>query len=172
MEVDKIEFEKFNDDQPKMSAQMILDLCRDVKDKTLFPLSSSPCIVASLKILEALKASHIYWPADFQKNIADLHTLRVLSGYTYNKEPTQPLSIKRDEPIELMLKTRIKETEIRQGVPGSHISLNMTNEEFLDREDDLFVRRRVPHDELHERVKYGHRPIYETLKDDKVINFI
>jgi len=28
--------------------------------------------------------------------------------------------------------------------------------EFLDREDDLFVQRRVPHyDELHERVKYG-----------------
>jgi hypothetical protein len=165
--INEIEFEKFNNNQSKMSAQIILELCRNVENKTLFPLSSSPCIVAPLKILEALKASHIYWPTDFQKNIADLHTLRGLSGY--NKELTQPLSIQRDELIELMLKTRIKETETRQGVPGAHISLNKTNEEFLDREDDLFVQRRVPHDELHERVKYGHRPIYETLKDDKVI---
>ena len=98
--------------------------------------------------------------------------MKSLLGYTYNKESTQPLSIQRDEPIELMLKTRIKETEIRQGIPGAHISLNMTNEEFLDREDDLFVQRRLPHDELHKRVKYGHRPIYEILKVDDVLNFI
>src|SRR5581483_2905105 len=141
-----VKFEKFYDDQPKTSGQMILELCRDVKDKTLFPLSSFPCIVAPLKLLEALKSSHIYWPADFHKNIADLHSLRVLSGY--NKEPTtQPLTLKRDSTIELILKTRIKETEIRQGVPGAHINLNKSNEEFLDREDDLFVQRRVPHDE-------------------------
>src|ERR1043165_4897560 len=150
-----------------MSAQMILDLCHDFEDKTLFPLSSFPCIVAPLKVLEALKSSHIYWPDNFYKNIADLHSLRVLSGY--NQEPvTQQLEIRRDEKIELMLKTRIKETEIRKGIPGAHINLNKTNEEFLDREDDLFVQRRVPHDELHERVKYGDRPIYETLKTDKV----
>ena len=91
-----------------------------------------------------MKSSHIYWPDNFYKNIADLHSLRVLSGY--NQEPvTQQLEIRRDEKIELMLKTRIKETEIRK-----------TNEEFLDRE---VVQRRVPHDELHERVKYGDRPI-------------
>jgi hypothetical protein len=97
-------------------------------------------------------------------NISDLHLLRILSGYTMN----QPLNLQRDEKIELMLKTRIKETEMRRGIPGAHINLNKTNEEFLDREDDLFVQRRIPHDELHERVKYGDRPIYETLKDDKV----
>ena len=51
---------------------------------------------------------------------------------------TQPLySPPRDEPIELMLKTRIKETELIQGIPGSHINLKMTNEEFLDRDDNL-----------------------------------
>ena len=160
------EFEEFNDNQEKTSAQMILDLCRDVKDKTLFPLSNFPFIVAPLKVLEALKASHIHWPAEFHKNIADLHSLRVLSGY--NKEKYQPLGIQRDEPIELMLKTRIKETEMIRGVPASHINLNKTNEEFLEREDNLFVQKHVPHDELHERVKYGDRPIYEGLKKDKV----
>jgi len=148
---------------------MILELCRNVKDKMLFPLLSNfSFIVTPLKILEALKTSHIYWPADFHKNIADLHLLR---DYNKNNKTsiTQPLySPQRDEQIELMLKTRIKETEIIQGVPREHINLKKTNEEFLDREDDLFVQRRVPHDELHERVKYGDRPIYETLKEDKV----
>ncbi|CAB5379159.1 unnamed protein product [Rhizophagus irregularis] len=164
----KIEFEMFNDIQPKISALMICDLCRNIEDKMLFPLLSSfPCIVAPLKILEALKTSHIYWPADFQKNIADLHLLRILLGY--NKvSMTQPLcSPQRDKPIELMLKTRIKETEIIRGKPGAHIKLNMTNEEFLDHEDILFVQKHVPHDYLHELVKYGDQPIYKSLKDDQ-----
>src|SRR5256885_7071380 len=61
----KVEFEKFNHNQPKMSAQMILDLCHGVENTTLFPLSDVPCIVASLKILEAdrkstrLNSSHL-----------------------------------------------------------------------------------------------------------------
>ena len=131
-------------------------------------ISSFPCIVAPLKVLEALKASHIHWPVNLHKNIADLHSLRILLGY--NKMlTTQPLySPPRDEPIELMLKTRIKETELIQGIPGSHINLKTTNEEFLDRDDDLFVKKRVSHDELHEHVKYENHPIYETLKEDKV----
>ncbi|CAG8781962.1 7371_t:CDS:2, partial [Rhizophagus irregularis] len=61
--------------------------------------------------------SHIYWPEDFHKNISDLHLLRILLGY--NKiSAIQPLcSPQRDESIELMLKTRIKETEIIRGIP-------------------------------------------------------
>jgi len=76
-----------------------------------------------LKILEALKASHICWPNNFHKNIADLHSLRVLLGY--NQVPMdQPLcNLQRDEPIEVMLKTRIKETEARLGVSGTHDSI-------------------------------------------------
>ena len=34
---------------------MILGLCRDVKDKKFFPLLSFPCIVAPLKLLEAIR---------------------------------------------------------------------------------------------------------------------
>jgi len=167
-EKDEFEFEKFDYNQPKMSAQMILDLCHGIENTILFPLSDILCIVAPLKILEALKASHIYWPNDFHKNIADLHSLRILLGYN-QMSMNQPLcNLQRDEPIDLMLKTRIKETEARHGVPGAHINLDQSNEEFLDREDDLLVRRRILHDELHERVKYGDRPIYETLKEDKV----
>lgn len=36
------------------------------------------CIFASIELLEALKSSHIYWPAYFPKHIADLHSLRNL----------------------------------------------------------------------------------------------
>jgi len=79
-EINKIEFERFKDVQPKISALMILELCRNIEDKIMFPLLPNfPCIVAPLKVLEALKTSHIYWPTDFHKNIADLHFLRILS---------------------------------------------------------------------------------------------
>ncbi|CAB4415836.1 unnamed protein product [Rhizophagus irregularis] len=147
-EINKIEFEMFNDPKPKISALMILKLCHNIEDKTILPLLSNYlCIVAPLKILEALKTSHIYWPGDFYKNISDLHLLRILLDY--NKvSPIQPLcSPQRDELIELMLKTRIKETEIIR--------------------DNLFVQTRVPHDDLHELVKYGDHPIYQGLKDDQ-----
>jgi hypothetical protein len=163
-ETNQIEFVRVNDIQPKISALMILELCRNIDDKTMLPLLLDySCIVAPLKILEALKASHIYWPADFLKNIADLHFLRILLDY--NKVSYSP---QRDEPIELMLKTRIKETEIIRGKPGTHINLNMSNEDLLDNEDNLFVQRRVPHDNLHELVKYGDHPIHQGLKDDQV----
>ena len=151
---------------------MILELCHDVvkdKNRTMFPSLSFPCIVVPLKVREALKASHIFWPNDFHKHIMDLHLLRTILNYNNQVPMTQPLcSPPRDDQTKLMLETRVKETEMIQGVPGAHINLNKSNEEFLDREDDLFVQRRVPHDELHERVKYGDRPIYETLKSDKV----
>ncbi|CAB4387746.1 unnamed protein product [Rhizophagus irregularis] len=164
------EFEFVKRDQrnhSKMSAQMILEYCHDVKDIKFISLLSFPCIVAPLKVLEVLKTSHIYWPANFHKNIADLHSLRIILGYS-NVPITQPLcSPKRDEQIELILNTRIKETEILRGVPAAHINLNKTNQEFLDRDNDLFVQRYVPHDKLHEYVKYGDVPIHETLKEDK-----
>ncbi|GBC09941.1 hypothetical protein RclHR1_09210010 [Rhizophagus clarus] len=165
---DKIEFESVDNTRPRASALMMLELCHNVKDKILFPLLSNfPCIVAPLKILEALKTSHIYWPVDFQKNIADLHLLRDLLNYK-NISITRPLrDPQRDELVEFMLKTRINETEIIRGIPGAHINLNMTNEEFLDYKNNLLVQRRIPHDDIHERVKYGDQPIYEGLKEDK-----
>ncbi|CAB5395337.1 unnamed protein product [Rhizophagus irregularis] len=127
-------FESFEDTtRPKTSSLMLLELCHDIKDKIIFPMMPSfLCIVAPLKILEALKSSHINYPSNFQKNITDLHILRVSLGY--NKMLiTQPLcSPQRDEPIELFLCTRC-----------------------------------IPHDDIHELVKYGEHPIYESLKIDK-----
>ncbi|PKB96741.1 hypothetical protein RhiirA5_385137 [Rhizophagus irregularis] len=160
-------FESFEDIKPKTSSLMILELCHDIKDKIMFPMMPSfLCIVAPLKILEALKSSHINYPSNFQKNITDLHILRVSLGY--NKMLiTQPLcSPQRDEPIELMLKTRIMETEIIQ---KAQVGLNMiNNEEFFDHNNKFSVQGCIPHDDIHELVKYGEHPIYESLKIDKV----
>ncbi|RGB24521.1 hypothetical protein C1646_772989 [Rhizophagus diaphanus] len=66
-----------------------------------------------------------------------------------------------------MLKTRIKETEIIRGKPGAYINLNISNEDFLENEDNLFVQTRVHHEDLYELVKYGEHPIYQGLKDDQ-----
>ncbi|CAB4478814.1 unnamed protein product [Rhizophagus irregularis] len=160
-------FESFEDTtRPKTSSLILLELCHDIKDKIIFPMMPSfLCIVAPLKILEALKSSHINYPSNFQKNITDLHILRVSLGY--NKMLiTQPLcSPQRDEPIELMLKTRIMETEIIQ---KAQVGLNMTNnEEFFDHNNKFSVQGCIPHDDIHELVKYGEHPIYESLKIDK-----
>ena len=125
---------------------MILELCQGVEDKMLFPF---PFIVAPLSVLEALKSSHIYWPANFYKHIEDLHSLRIILNCGNQLPITEPLcSPSRNEKTELMLKTRIKETEMIRGIPAAHINLKMTNEEFLDRD--------------------GGSPIYEGLKKDKV----
>ncbi|PKY62406.1 hypothetical protein RhiirA4_488825, partial [Rhizophagus irregularis] len=145
---------------------MILELCHDIKDKIMFPMMPSfLCIVAPLKILEALKSSHINYPSNFQKNITDLHILRASLGYS-KILITQPLcSPQRDEPIELLLKTRIMETEIIQ---RAQVDLNMiNNEEFFDHNNKFSVQGRIPHDDIHELVKYGEHPIYESLKIDK-----
>ncbi|PKB96609.1 hypothetical protein RhiirA5_404421 [Rhizophagus irregularis] len=137
-EIDKIDFERIDYTQPKASGLMILELCCNVEDKILFPLPSNfLCIVAPLKILEALKTSHICWPTDFHKNIADLHLLRDILNYK-DMSIIRPLcNPQRDELIEFLLKTRIKETENIRGIP------------------DVFF------------VKYGDHPIYESLKEDK-----
>ncbi|CAB4489861.1 unnamed protein product [Rhizophagus irregularis] len=167
-EINKIEFERFNDVHTKMSALMILELCRNIEDKIMLPLLSNfLCIVAPLKILEALKTSQIYWPADFHKNISDLHLLRILLDYNKDKVSIiQPLcSPQRDELIELILETRIKETEIIQGKSDAYINLNMSNNDFLEYEDNLFVQQCISHGDLYELVKYGDHPIYQGLRD-------
>ncbi|PKY16516.1 hypothetical protein RhiirB3_381815 [Rhizophagus irregularis] len=169
-EINKIEFERFNDVHPKMSALMILELCCNIEDKTMLPLLSNfLCIVAPLKILEALKTSLIYCQADFHKNISDLHLLRDYVALTQTKKKNiaeDLYSPQRDELIELILETRIKETEIIYSKPGAYsINLNMSNDDFLEYEDNLFVQKCISHEDLYELVKYGDHPIYQGLRD-------
>ncbi|PKC61000.1 hypothetical protein RhiirA1_467193 [Rhizophagus irregularis] len=157
-----------------MSALMILELCCNIEDKTMLPLLSNfLCIVAPLKILEALKTSLIYCQADFHKNISDLHLLRDYVALTQTKKKNiaeDLYSPQRDELIELILETRIKETEIIYSKPGAYsINLNMSNDDFLEYEDNLFVQKCISHEDLYELVKYGDHPIYQGLRDGQVI---
>ncbi|PKY52624.1 hypothetical protein RhiirA4_470375 [Rhizophagus irregularis] len=168
--INKIEFERFNDVHQKMSALMILELCRNIEDKIMLPLLSNfLCIVAPLKILEALKTSLIYCQADFHKNISDLHLLRDYVALTQTKKKNiaeDLYSPQRDELIELILETCIKETEIIYSKPGAYsINLNMSNDDFLEYEDNLFVQKCISHEDLYELVKYGDHPIYQGLRD-------
>nr|CAG8583862.1 2005_t:CDS:2 [Entrophospora candida] len=154
------------------SSKMIMDICCDdrVVGNTIFlPPTNLVCSVASLEVLEALKSSHIIWPYYFDKHIDDLHSLRILLGCGDTNVPkSQPLTgPSRSIDVETMLKLRINETKKIRGIPGAHINLNQTNEEFLDREDDLVVTRFIKHDDIHEIVKYGGRPIYADLKVDQ-----
>jgi hypothetical protein len=49
----------------------------------------------------------------------------------------------------------------------AHINLNVSNQDFLERDDDLSVTRHIPHDDVHDLVKYGDTPIYDQLKTNK-----
>ncbi|RGB26017.1 hypothetical protein C1646_675133 [Rhizophagus diaphanus] len=95
------------------------------------------------------------------KNKKPLHFISNFSCYN-SISKTKPLcSPQHDEIIELMLKTRIKESEIIRGLPAAHINLNMT--EDLEHEDNSLVQEYIPHYNIHELVKYGDHPIYESL---------
>ncbi|KAI8636001.1 hypothetical protein BD408DRAFT_448770 [Parasitella parasitica] len=166
------------------SAGQILSMCNSGKDSGIYmnfsigPSKGLQCIVSPIELLEALKTSHIFWPAYFEKHIADLHGLRVLLASSSNgstsvnfgirAEKSKPLTPPaRSAELEDFLKTRTLEVEAFRGTPGAHISLDVSNEDFLGRDDDLFVTRHIPHDDVHAIVMYGNEPIYDQLKTDK-----
>jgi hypothetical protein len=79
----------------------------------------------------------------------------------------KPLTAPERTPkLKHLLLIRSLETEAFRGTPGAHINLNVSNEDFLGRDDDLFVDRHIPHDDVHNLVKYGETPIYDQLKTD------
>lgn len=166
------------------SASQILKLCEANGDDTSYMTISLgsgkgiACMVAPVSLLEALKSSHIYWPAYFAKHIADLHTLRAVLAPLEPPSSTANIGIFADKgkpltpptrspQMEELLLARTLEVEAFRGTPGAHINLNMSNQDFLDREDDLFVTRHIPHDDVHAMVMYHDTPIYDELKTDK-----
>ncbi|KAL9558832.1 hypothetical protein MBANPS3_000694 [Mucor bainieri] len=166
------------------SAVMLLNLCNttsppDELTYLSFAIGTgqkNQAIVAPVELLEAIKTSHIYWPVYFEKHIADLHALRALLAADtsatvnlgYHADKTKPLTPPARSPqVEEFLVVRTLETEAFRGTPGAHINLNVSNEEFLGRENDLFVARRIPHDDIHTMVMYGSEPVYDGLKTDK-----
>lgn len=135
--------------------------------------------VAEPEILEVIKASHIYHPHNFSKHIRDLHAIRRLMSISDTSLPTQKQIdfIKnennvgqlpqRSEDLEKILKIRSTEIDAKKGVPGDKVKLNMTNDDFLEKEANLLVEKMIKHDDIHELVKFGNYPMYTKLKEDQ-----
>jgi hypothetical protein len=110
----------------------------------------------------------------------------------HNVSSASPCSVHRRSSK----RARTAETNaMRGGEPGAHVDLNMSNEQYLDRvtlrarvlpwsplvhsfasaglndclTQDNFVGADmiVPHDAIHEAVKYYHKPMFESFKRDK-----
>ena len=116
--------------------------------------------VAPPPVLERIKKSHIYWPAHFSKTIDDLHTLRPKCGQIGLSEAFNSL-------LHTFYMSRLAETEQRNGISASHIHMNQTNEDFLDKQDNLTLRKIIPHDDIHELVKFGDVPKFTKIKKDQ-----
>lgn len=98
--------------------------------------------------LYILKRSHLHRPIKFARHIMELQRLKSLV----------PSLTQEQEEI---LARRKKLTKLVYG--DKHPSLKMTNEEFFDD----YVDKTYVHDDLHEVVAYGDKPVYEKLKVDK-----
>ncbi|CAG8648042.1 7206_t:CDS:2 [Acaulospora morrowiae] len=143
------------------SSKLIMDMCREDDDITTIPPFGLKCRVASLEVLEALKTSHIFLPANFSKNISDLHTLRKVLQYAQRIPGTRSLfEPARDQSVANMLKIRTKETEIISEIHGQNFNRNKIND------DNFSPRLAVTHDELYELVKYGEQSILKTMRND------
>ncbi len=138
-------------------------------------------VVPPISLLETIKTSHIFHSNNFIKHIKDLHLIRrymyynkirqqkfIDKQYIYNEyEVAEPPKREPSSEYSKILELRRLETDLKKGVPGSHINLNMTNEDFLDREGILKVDRPVKHDDIHEMVKFTDVPMYTRLKSDQ-----
>jgi hypothetical protein len=160
------------------SAVQLFEICNTDVSIMKFPVGSKrgwQCIVAPVQVLEAIKCSHIHWPTYFPKHIGDIHTLRSVMPLSSSQvniglyaDKNKPLTAPERTPqLEEFILTRTLEAEAFRGTPGAHINLNVSNKDFLERDDDLFVTRHIPHDDVHALVKYGDTPIYDQLKTDK-----
>ena len=138
--------------------------------------------VASIDMLEAIKTSHIYHPINFTKHIIDLHIIRRCLGLLLDQRATirypldaivdinsrQPgLCPDRSPELNTILEIRRKELNLIKGVPGAHINLKKTNDEFLETEGTLLVEKMIKHDDIHEMVMFGVVPMYTELKEDQ-----
>jgi hypothetical protein len=161
------------------SAGQLFEICGANDDVPLmnFPIGSNKswkCIVASVEALEAIKCSHIHWSTYFPKHIGDIHTLRTVMASSSSQvniglydDKNKPLTTpERTSQLDVLILTRTLEAEAFRGTSGAHINLNVSNQDFLERDDDLFVTRHIPHDDDHAPVKYGDTPIYDQLKTD------
>ncbi|KAI8886275.1 hypothetical protein K501DRAFT_270010 [Backusella circina FSU 941] len=134
------------------SAGQLFEICGANNDNDVafikFPIGSRnghQCIVAPVEVLEAIK-------------------LNIGFRAYKSKRLTSP---ERTSQLQIFMLVRTLKTEAFRGTPGAHINLNVSNEDFLERDDNIFITRHLPHDVVHDLVKYGEVPIYDQLKTNK-----
>ena len=116
--------------------------------------------LASPRTLIGIKRSHLNYPVNWDKHVADYHNMRA---------SVPPSSACSEDPILLKeglhgLQQAAKQRfEKRQrGRPN----LNMSNDEFFSK-SSAAVGRVWEHDDIHEAVKFGSRPLFTYLKNDQ-----
>ncbi len=106
--------------------------------------------VASLDALFLLKRSHIAFRRMWRKHFKDYQVLQGCVGCV-------------PERLEPVLSARMDETKARLGFRERNFSVS--NDRFFGQSESR-VLRVVPHDSIHDVVKFGHTPMFKVIKDD------
>lgn len=104
--------------------------------------------VASADQLLTLKKSHVWYKHNWDKTFFDYRFLQSNGA----------------KVIPDLLNLRIQETKDRVGYKDPDFDVD--NEEFF-RRSERSVKRVIPHDEIHEIVKFFGRPMFEQMKTNK-----
>ncbi len=160
----------------KMSNYLISKYNNNINTCVIQPMIN--IYIASLEVLEGITYSHIYHNINFLKHIKKLHILRKLININSNflnnynlidflENDKTVISMKeRSDEVINIIKLRRDECNIKFGVPAAHINLNMSNDDFLEKEGNLTVKKYIKHDLIHDLVKINDKPMYLYLKED------
>ena len=140
----RIEFEVID---PGGSTQMLVDLASRFRP---VEIPGGVAKAAIPQLLWLTKRAHAIWPIRWDKTMADLHWLRSRA----------PVAV-----ADLWAYHDVRRAEHAGRMSQRRVNLDMTNDAFFAKSAKA-ARRVVDHDTLHEIVKYGERPLYESFKTD------
>lgn len=132
--------------EKRESSKLYYDYCKDLKLYDSFTIKMR---YAPKEVLYSLKASHIYYPIQFEKNISDYNTLHKLCNQV--------------DVLEDITKLRRKETEQYAGKLKTP-SLNKSCSEFFD--DNAMKIRVFDHDDMHRVMAYYDKPLFMYMQEN------
>ena len=141
------------------------------KEKEIFPGFIAIC--CPLRVLMAIKRSHLIFELQWQKHIRDYHYMRA-------KFQKLDDAIPSDDALDAFINRRRREIKIRLGDKGKDkIHLDVPNEEFFKvhylkaMTSQRLLETRLnegasiyEHDELHTLLAVGSHPVYTSMKHD------
>lgn len=132
---------------PGTSAELYLDYAEKMAVLDQAEFFGLKIDLAPLEMLYSLKRAHRHSPRAFHKHVEDYNELRVL--------------LSGSDIFPRITALRYKETVERQKLRTP--SLNKTVTEFFD---DNVSNRTFVHDQIHEVMAFGERPMFEKIKID------